>query len=145
MEQGSSSFRTGILRVISILRPVVAVSKFEFFSSLNLRLCISPIGKSEPEFDAVFAENVPHGPAVNISETGSVSKRYRLAFVQRNGGGDSLVFVFFEVRSGELPECVALSAEDASFDCSLDEEFDVFRIRASDSSHRTEGSCSYYL
>ena len=85
----------------------------------------------------MFAENRAHRPAVNVRETSSVSECNGLAFVQRDGCGNSLVFVFLEVRPGELAECVALPAENASFDCPLNEEFDFLQIRTGDSSYRT--------
>lgn len=64
----------------------------------------------------MFAENISHRPTVNVRQTSSVSERYRLLVVQRNGRRDSFVFVLFEVRPSELPKCVAFSAEDALTD-----------------------------
>lgn len=83
----------------------------------------------------MFDEELAHRPAVDGRESGRLTKGDPFAFVQRDCGGDSFVFVALEVGANELPERVALAAEDPCVDGPVDQKVLVSGIGAGDTWH----------
>ena len=110
-------------------RPTLVV-KFELLRGLHLVGRVVLISEAEPKIDTMLTEDVPHCPAVNISESSGITKRDSFAFVEGNSGCNSFVLVVFKVLTNKFSKSIAFADEYTRFNGTFREEIQVVWIGA---------------